>query len=114
MPECTSGNSLDADLFRQRRYHDWTTGPPASFVPGTLTVIGQITENSGLNVTRTVGRGTVMSAGTAIAAGTSQAQTGITITGATTSDVAHCPLNAAPVSSWQTGIQLLPRVVTAN
>ena len=52
-------------------------------------MIGQITENSGLNVTRTVGSGTVMSAGTAIAAGTSQAQTGITITGATTSDVAH-------------------------
>src|ERR1700722_20448560 len=51
---------------------------------------------------------------TAIAAGASQAQTGITITGATTSDVAHCSLNAAPVSSWQTGIQLLPPVVAAS
>lgn len=80
-------------------------------------MIGQIAENSGLKVTQTVGSGTVMIAGTAIAAGTSHGQTGITITGATTSDVAHCSLHAAPclaIASWQTGIQLLPPVVTAN
>jgi len=111
---CLNVGAVTASKLTYSGNVDTTTGPPASFFPGTLTVIGQITENSGLNVTQTVGSGTVMTAGTAIAAGTSQGQTGITITGATTSDVAHCSLNAVPVSSWQTGIQLLPPVVTAN
>jgi hypothetical protein len=111
---CLNVGAVTASKLTYSGNVDTTTGPPASFFPGTLTVIGQITENSGLNVTQTVGSGTVMTAGTAIAAGTSQGQTGITITGATTSDVAHCSLNAAPVSSWQTGIHLLPPVVTAN
>jgi hypothetical protein len=65
-------------------------------------------------VTITVGTGTSTSNGTVINAGTSQAQPAITITGATVTDVATCSLNAAPVATWQTGIVLLPAVVTAN
>jgi hypothetical protein len=63
---------------------------------------------------QTIGSGTVTTAGTAVNAGTSQAQTGITITGATATDVARCSLNGAPPATWQTGIQLLPPVVTSN
>lgn len=66
------------------------------------------------NVTQTIGSGTVTTAGTVVNAGTSQAQTAITITGALTTDVAICALNASPVATWQTGIQMLPPVVTAN
>jgi hypothetical protein len=68
----------------------------------------------GFCFTRTIGSGTVTTAGTTVNAGVSQAQTGITITGATATDVATCALNAAPVATWQTGIQLLPPVVTSN
>jgi len=73
-------------------------------------------DNNGsfFNRTLTIGTGTSTSNGTIINAGTSQAQPAITITGATTSDIATCTLNAAPVATWQTGIQLLPPVVTAN
>lgn len=63
---------------------------------------------------QSVGSGTSTSNGTAIAAGVSQAQPAITVTGATVTDTAVCALNAAPVATWQTGIQLLPAVVTAN
>jgi len=89
-------------------------GPPASYFPGTLGVAGAITENGGVSVTQTIGSGTVTTAGTAVAAGTSQGQPEITITGAKTTDVAHCSLNAAPVATWRTGIQLLAPVVTSN
>ena len=89
-------------------------GPPASYFPGTLGVAGAITENGGLSVTQTIGSGTVTTAGTAVAAGTSQGQPELTITGAKTTDVAHCSLNAAPVATWRTGIQLLAPVVTSN
>jgi hypothetical protein len=65
-------------------------------------------------LSQTIGSGTSTSNGTAIAAGNSQAQPAITITGATTNDTARCSLNAAPPASWQTGIQVLPAVVTAN
>lgn len=64
--------------------------------------------------TQTIGTGTSTSNGTAVGSGVSQAQPAITITGATVTDVATCSLNAAPVATWQTGIQLLPAVVTAN
>ena len=64
--------------------------------------------------TQTVGSGTSTSNGTIIHAGTSQAQPAINVTGARTTDVAVCVLNAAPPATWQTGIQLLPPVVTAN
>lgn len=76
----------------------------------------KISYNNGpfYSATQTIGSGTSTSNGTAIAAGVSQAQPAITITGATVTDVATCSLNAAPVATWQTGIQLLPAVVTAN
>lgn len=70
--------------------------------------------DNGFPFTQTIGTGTATSNGTAIATLTSQAQPAITITGATTSDVATCSLNAAPVATWQTGIQFLLPVVTAN
>lgn len=66
------------------------------------------------SMTQTIGTGTSTSNGTAILNGVSQAQPAITITGAAVTDVATCSLNAAPVATWQTGIQLLPAIVTAN
>ena len=70
--------------------------------------------NSLTTCTQTVGTGTSTSYGTIIDAGTSQAQPAIHVTGATTTDVAVCALNARPPTTWQRGIQLLPPVVTAN
>jgi len=64
--------------------------------------------------TETIGTGTSTSNGTAISNGVSQAQPAITVTGATATDVAICALNAAPPATWQTGIVLLPAVVTSN
>jgi hypothetical protein len=61
-----------------------------------------------------IGSGTTTTAGTLIASGNSQSQTPITITGALATDVAQCSLNAAPGATWQTGIQMLPPVVTSN
>lgn len=61
-----------------------------------------------------IGSGTVTTAGTAVTNGTCQAQTGITVTGATTTDVASCSLNAALPATWQTGIFLSVPVVTSN
>lgn len=66
------------------------------------------------NQTQTIGSGTVATAGTAVTNGTCQAQTGITVTGATTTDVAYCSLNAAAPATWQTGIFLAVPEVTSN
>jgi hypothetical protein len=63
---------------------------------------------------RVIGTGTATTNGTVINTGTSQAQPAVTVTGAAATDVAICALNAAPVATWQTGIQMLPAVVTAN
>lgn len=109
----------------------WTLEPPISYLENTApsAVAGQdicygdgtahavkCSYNNGsfFNQTQTIGTGTSTSNGTAIASGVSQAQPAITITGAAVTDVATCSLNAAPVATWQTGIQLLPAVVTAN
>lgn len=83
--------------------------------PGTNGAIYTFSFNgANANVTQTIGSGTVTTAGTIINTGTSQAQAGITITSALATDTASCALNAAPVATWQTGIQMLPPVVTAN
>jgi hypothetical protein len=71
-------------------------------------------DGNGVSYTKTIGAGTATSNGTAIATLTSQAQPAITITGATTTDTAICSLNVAPPATWQTGIQQLLPVVTAN
>jgi hypothetical protein len=60
-----------------------------------------------------VATGTATSAGTVINAGTSQNLT-VNVSGATTTDVAICSTNTAYPATWQTGIQVLPPVVTAN
>ena len=72
----------------------------------------QLTYNS-LLVPQTIGTGTATSAGTIINTGTSQTLA-VTVTGATTTDVATCATNAAYPATWQTGIQVLPPVVTSN
>lgn len=66
------------------------------------------------NNTRTIGSATVTTAGTAVAAGTCQAQTGITITGALTSDMAQANINAALPATWQTGIRYQAEVTASN
>lgn len=63
--------------------------------------------------TQTIGTNTGSVGGSQIAALHSQSFA-ITVTGATTSDVAQCSLNTAMPANWQTGIQMLPPVVTAN
>jgi hypothetical protein len=63
--------------------------------------------------TQTIGSGTVTTAGTAVGAGVSQSYA-ITINGALATDTAACSLKAAMPATWQTGIQVLPPVVTAN
>lgn len=67
--------------------------------PGTLTV--------------TVGTGTATSAGTIINAGTSQTLA-VTVTGATTTDVATCSTATAYPATWQTGIAVMPPVLSSN
>jgi hypothetical protein len=69
---------------------------------------------NGIPLTQTLGSGTSTTNGTAIAAGSSQAQPAITIPGATATDTATCSLNTSPPPSWQTGIQILAAVVTSN
>jgi hypothetical protein len=64
-------------------------------------------------ITQRIGSGTATSAGTVINAGTSQTLA-VTVTGATATDVAICATNAAYPATWQTGIQVLPPVVTSN
>jgi hypothetical protein len=66
------------------------------------------------NLGATVGSGTTTTNGTVIGAGTSQVQPGISVTGAAATDTATCSLNGSPPATWQTGIQMLPPVVTAN
>lgn len=66
------------------------------------------------NQTQTIGIGTVTTAGTAVTNGTCQAQTAMTITGATATDTAYCSLNAAAPATWQTGIFLAVPEVTLN
>jgi hypothetical protein len=56
-------------------------------------------------MTQTIGTGNVTTAGTAVTNGTSQAQTGITVTGALTTDSCTANLAAALPATWQTGIQ---------
>lgn len=63
---------------------------------------------------RVIGAGTTTTNGTQVNAGVSQSQPTITISGATNTDTATCSLNAAMPATWQTGIQLLTPVVTAN
>ncbi len=70
---------------------------------------GNVVDSGGVG-TITIGSGTVTTAGTTVNAGVSQAQSGITVTGATATDIAICSVNAAHVATWQTGIQ----VVTTN
>jgi hypothetical protein len=72
----------------------------------------QLTFN-GVVQTQTIGSGTATSAGTLIGAGTAQTLA-ITVSGALTTDVATCATNAAYPATWQTGISVMPPVVTAN
>lgn len=65
------------------------------------------------NVPQVIATVSGTSAGTAIGAGASQ-NLAITATGAVVNDVAHCSTSTAYPASWQTGIQVLPPVVTAN
>jgi hypothetical protein len=65
-------------------------------------------------MTVTIGTGNVTTAGTAVGAGTSQAQTGITVSGALTSDSCTANLGAALPATWQTGIQFRCDVTTAG
>jgi len=76
----------------------------------------QCSYNNGsfFSMTQTIGSGTVTTPGTAVTNGTCQVQTAITVTGATTTDVAHCSLNAAAPATWQTGIFLAIPEVTSN
>jgi hypothetical protein len=64
-------------------------------------------------VTVTIGSNPGTTAGTAIASGASQT-IAITVTGATTSDTAKCSTNAVYPATWQTGIVVMPPIVTAN
>jgi hypothetical protein len=59
------------------------------------------------------GFGTITTNGTAVGAGTSQAQPTVTFTGLTTSSRCFATVSAAPPATWQTGIALLC-AVTAN
>lgn len=85
-------------------------GPPSG--PATL-LIPQTAGNTA-TATVTIGTGNVTTAGTAIASGTCQAQTGITVTNAATSDSAAANLGATLPATWQTGIQFRAEVTGAN
>jgi hypothetical protein len=61
----------------------------------------------------TYAKGTVTTNGTAVAAGTCQAQPALTITGVTTASVPLWSIPTALPATWQTGIDVYP-VVTAN
>lgn len=78
-----------------------------------LTFNSQIVSDGAHANTLTIGSGTATSAGTIINAGTAQTLA-VTVTGATVTDVATCATNAAYPATWQTGIQVLPPVVTSN
>lgn len=63
-------------------------------------------------LTQLIGSGTATTAGTAIGSGAAQSVT-ITVTGATTADVATCSTNASYGANWAF-ISVLPPIVTAN
>lgn len=86
------------------------SGPSLS--PATL-LLPQTAGNTA-PATVTIGTGNVTTAGTAIASGTCQAQTGITVTNAATSDSAAANLAAALPATWQTGIQFRADVTGVN
>ena len=65
-----------------------------------------------LQTSSQTGAGTVTTKGTAVAAGTAQAQNAVTLSGATATSAIAWALAAAPAASWQTGIQVVP--VVAN
>lgn len=97
-----------------------SAGGPTILMPGTqgmatpalkLTGVSLTGVNSG-NVTVTIGSNTGATAGTAVAAGTSQS-INITVTGATTTDVAQCSTNAVYPASWLTGITVLPPAISS-
>jgi len=67
-----------------------------------------------LPLTVTVGTGSVTTAGTAIAAGTCQAQTNITVTGTLTSDAVAVNFAGALPASWASGIQMRADPISAN
>jgi hypothetical protein len=58
--------------------------------------------------------GTVTTAGTIVNAGTCQAQTGITVTGALTTDNVVANIGAVLPATWQTGIVLSAHVTASN
>lgn len=64
--------------------------------------------------TQTIGSATVTTAGTAVAAGTCQAQTGITITGSVTTDMAQANIGATLPATWQTGIRYQAEVTASG
>lgn len=66
-----------------------------------------------LNVGTTLPGAPVTTAGTAVAAGTCQAQTGLTVTGTKTTSTVTWSIPTALPAAWQTGIHVVP-VVTAN
>ena len=64
--------------------------------------------------TQTIGTGNVTTAGTAVNTLTCQAQTGITVTGAATTDNVVANIGAALPATWQTGIVLSAHVTATN
>lgn len=66
------------------------------------------------NVLGSFASGNVTTAGTAVTNGTCQAQTGITVTGALTSDNVVANIGAALPATWQTGIVLSAHVTAAD
>lgn len=65
-------------------------------------------------LSQTIGSGNVTTAGTAVSAGACQAQTGITVTGAATTDNVIANIGATLPVSWQTGIVLSAHVTASN
>lgn len=66
------------------------------------------------NQTQTIGTGNVTTAGTAVNTLTCQAQTGITVTGAATTDNVVANIGATLPATWQTGIVLSAHVTASN
>jgi hypothetical protein len=85
--------------------------PPGTFNPTQETVnpVGVVSSVGGAGG----GNAQVTTNGTAVNAGTAQAQTPVTVAGVTTSSVASWSLPNAPDATWQTGIAVM-LVCTAN
>lgn len=66
------------------------------------------------SVAGTYPSGSVTTAGTAVGSGTCQAQTGITVTGALTTDNVVANIGATLPATWQTGIQLSAHVTAGG